>query len=876
MYKKIISYLLLLAMAVSVAMPVSAEETEMKPAEVTTAVELKISTVEEFLQFAQACRLDRYSRNLVATLEKDLDLTGVRFESIPIFCGTFDGNGYRISGLSITQNGSVQGLFRYLTETAIVQNLTLEGQIEPNGSHDMVGAIAGENKGQIKNCTFVGTVSGGDYVGGLAGINTMTGLIENCRLEGQLHGDHFVGGVAGENSGVIRKCVNKAAVNVTPQQNSVEITDITLETLTNTEAVNTVTDIGGIAGISSGVIRNCENRGDVGYQHMGYNIGGIAGTQSGYIYGCENYGFVRGRKEVGGIVGQLEPAALIEYTEDVFQILQGQLDTMSGLVNKASSNAQHNAGSIGGHIGSLQEQTQTARDAVDVLFSGSGIPDADEIVAAQNALSTSLGAMPGTMRSIAAASQATVNGLSRDLTAVSDQIGAMSETISRASENVGASVIDVSDEDTAETLSAKVEKCVNYGDVLADLNVGGISGAIAMENDADILEDLSTIGDSSVNFETEVRAVVLKCENQGAVTGSKQNVGGITGWQSLGLIRGSLNLGKIDAENADYAGGVSGRSTGFIRASFAKCDLRASTYVGGIAGSATIVTDSVSLVRIENGKEKMGAILGEVTESKTQDEENPVFGNYYPLFGQDIGAIDGVSYDGLAQPIAVEEFLLLKNLPSQMRTVKVRFFFKNGALRETTVPLGEEFPENQIPYIPSKAGYNTYWDGLENLDLAHLVTDVSFRAVYERCSPVIQSAQVGKDGRPVVLAEGVFYDDAILTAERTDAAPAGASVLESWTVQVSEGAETLRLLLPDGVSREDVKLLSCDAQGYWHEVNTIRDGSYLVFEAEQETMNLALTVQENNNMVMIAAVVMIVAVISLAVIFLKMKGAKKK
>ena len=111
----------------------------------------------------------------------------------------------------------------------------------------------------------------------------------------------------GNNLGVIRSCNNRSAVNTTAEENQVKLSDISFDTITGSESVSTVTDIGGIAGTSSGVIRQSKNRGNVGYQHMGYNVGGIAGTQTGYLYKCENFAQVYGRKEVGGIVGQMEP-----------------------------------------------------------------------------------------------------------------------------------------------------------------------------------------------------------------------------------------------------------------------------------------------------------------------------------------------------------------------------------------------------------------------------------------------------------------------------------------------------------------------------------------------------------------------------------------
>ena len=214
MYRRIISIALCLVLLLSIALPVYAEEAEEKPE--IAVVELSISTAEEFIAFAENCRLDSYSRNLAVTLEKDIDLSGVAFESVPIFSGSFDGKNNTISGFSIAADGSVQGLFRYLTATAVVRNLSVKGEIHPGGSRNQIGAIAGQSEGQIFNCSFTGQLSGGDYVGGIVGINTVTGIIENCKVTGEIHGDHFVGGIAGENSGVIRSCANHALINTTP------------------------------------------------------------------------------------------------------------------------------------------------------------------------------------------------------------------------------------------------------------------------------------------------------------------------------------------------------------------------------------------------------------------------------------------------------------------------------------------------------------------------------------------------------------------------------------------------------------------------------------------------------------------------------------
>ena len=93
---------------------------------------------------------------------------------------------------------------------------------------------------------------------------------------------------------------------------------------------------GGIAGLSSGVIKGCVNSGAVGYPHMGYNLGGIAGRQCGLIDRCQNFGQIQGRKDVGGIVGQLEPYLSVTYEEDVFDDLESQLDALSDMGDSLS------------------------------------------------------------------------------------------------------------------------------------------------------------------------------------------------------------------------------------------------------------------------------------------------------------------------------------------------------------------------------------------------------------------------------------------------------------------------------------------------------------------------------------------------------------
>ena len=829
MHKKIAAILLSLLLLLSAALPVFADEVEMPQTRKVTILNLK-----SFEKLAENCRLDSFSRNLVVSLETDLDLEGRDFSGIPIFCGRFEGNGHTIRGFALTAEGSHQGFFRYLTDTAVVNDLHLEGIVQPQGSGSEVGGFAGKNSGVIRNCSFAGTVSGKEFIGGIAGQNTVSGILENCDVSGSVYGGHFVGGIAGKNVGVIRSCENTALINETPQQNAVELTDITLQSAIHSEAANTVTDVGGIAGTSSGLIRQCVNHARIGYPSMGYNIGGIAGTQSGTIATCDNYGTVYGRKETGGIAGQMEPSAVMEFEEDVLQILSRQLDGMGKIVNQASSNLQGAGEEIIGQVGNMAYYVGTATDAIATLLpteENPGMPDQDTIDAARNSIGSSLVGMSRTIDNMSAVAYSSLGAVSTNMQAMNNQINAMRNTIGNVSETLGGSVEDLSDEDTELDFAGKVVDCRNFADVHADLNGGGIAGAIAMENDLDIREDFSVQGENSLNFESQIRAVVLNCENTATVTVGKQNAGGIVGFQSLGLVKNCRNFGILDAAAADYVGGISGRSNGFIRSSHANGEISGKEYVGGIAGSASIATDCYSLVRLVDGVEKLGAILGDTEENRTE-EENPISGNYYLPVQKDPGGIDGISYDGQAQFMGEEGFFLLEGLPERFRQVIVTFRYGNGAVREFAVDVGSSFPMEWAPPIPPKEGRQSYWKGLAEAELTGIFFDMTFYQEYTTQTTVLESDRLRED-IPLLFVQGVFSGDASLTVETSDLKPklgAGETFLESWKFRTSEPEDQtqLRLQIPSEADPEKISVRIRDVSGNWRAESCHMFGRYAV------------------------------------------------
>lgn len=325
MKKKSLSLFLAVALLMGLAAPWASAEDEI----------LHISTAEELEAFAQNCTLMEYSAGLKVQLDADIDLEGKPFYPIPSFSGSFDGGGHTIKNFVLATDGSHQGLFRYLQADGVIRDLNLTGTVDPDSSRCQVGGLVGTNYGTIENCSFNGKVTGLNYVGGIAGENF--GSISGCTAQGSISGKRFTGGIAGYNTGSIYTSENSAEVNTGISPGGLEFEKLNLETLSLTGAEDTdvVSDSGGIVGFSTGLVEQCRNLGTVGYPHYGYNVGGIAGRQSGHINGCENLGSVYGRKDVGGIVGQMEPyLKLLESAS-----LASEIQLLQAMVSNTLSNA---------------------------------------------------------------------------------------------------------------------------------------------------------------------------------------------------------------------------------------------------------------------------------------------------------------------------------------------------------------------------------------------------------------------------------------------------------------------------------------------------------------------------------------------------------
>jgi hypothetical protein len=214
------------------------------------------------------------------------------------FKGTFDGNGFTISNLTINNSSAqYQGLFGSVSQTLSgnsIKNVTLSECSITGGQYS--GCLVGQQSGgTISNCHVAGEINAsGNYAGGLIGNAALGPKIENCSAAVDIIGTVTVGGLAGTviaSSGYSAKVTNCFATGKVTgtyyiggliglisggASNPLNVTD--------SYATGNVTGTGLTGGLFGGMntyssISNCYATGDVTRRtgSTNVNFGGFAG-----------------------------------------------------------------------------------------------------------------------------------------------------------------------------------------------------------------------------------------------------------------------------------------------------------------------------------------------------------------------------------------------------------------------------------------------------------------------------------------------------------------------------------------------------------------------------------------------------------------------
>lgn len=257
--------------------------------------------------------------NYCYSLVRNVDFSGVSSwqpvgsDEDHAFSGEFNGNGFTISNLNINKESSNNVGF-FGCNAGYVYDLNVDGSITGN---QCVGAIAGMNFGTIENCISTADVTGNEAVGGIAGYDNY-GNVTDCSNEGSVHSDGaYAGGIVGQidyaaeiegcnNTGIVYAADGYAGGIIGCIGNVDLVSDILVRNCVNEATINgEVSYVGGIVGyLAMGQVNNCKNTGDIDTD-IEY-VGGIAGYADGaFIARVTNEGSIKGKSDVGGIVGQI-------------------------------------------------------------------------------------------------------------------------------------------------------------------------------------------------------------------------------------------------------------------------------------------------------------------------------------------------------------------------------------------------------------------------------------------------------------------------------------------------------------------------------------------------------------------------------------------
>lgn len=802
---------------------------------------IRISSAEDLAELSALCTSDAWSKDKTIVLTRDISLTGCDFSPIPLLAGTFDGRGYSILGISLDGDASTQGLFRMVLETGVVKNLTVSGTLHASGNGENIGGIAGVNYGAIENCRFDGEIRAQAAAGGIVGLNAEGALVSECKTSGSVAAYHRTGGIAGENRGVLSDCESRMSVNTEyiaaeqpDQKSSFDFSSLTLQE----ETLVDITDLGGIAGLNTSVIKNCNNYGDVGYPHTGYNVGGVAGRQSGRIIGCTNAGEITARKDVGGIAGQIEPHTVWNVTGTGIGEVQSQLYRLESLMRTTLGDL---GDSQAGAQALLQEILQRLGNCSDII--GDMYPDVPWPTPGEGAGDGSdegtgdgsgtpggwIDPGSGSMKDLSDNLQqlVTLFGQITDVVVSDTVIGDMQNVISQLMNvstafmnmvySLGSSSVELEDVSDAENDSEAlclVAQSVNTAPVSADTNAGGIAGVVSLDISFDREDQLNISSAMIGSGKYEIFARISGCENRSAVSASKSCAGGIAGRMEYGLVISSDAVGEVSAAEG-YAGGIVGYSSSSIRSCRARVNLSGSRHLGGIAGLGRDIDSCLAMPHFEDITEFCGSVAGYA--------DGNITGNIYS--DSNIGGVDGFSFAGRTDYMDYDDFASLSDTPDFFRSIGVTFV-KDGETVETIeVPFGGTI--DSAPSVPDEDGMYWQWNDFDPNDAVYYSRTIAGEFIRP-----VTTISTGED-EPLFLAEGVFRDGQTLLAApfTPDDETLGIdpeAVLAAYTVRVSDYSEpvTVRMLTANTGS------LYTLSDNVLSPLSYDRDGSYIVFRVD--------------------------------------------
>lgn len=473
------------------------------------------------------------------TLMNDIDASKVNdYEAIgsgnTAYTGIFDGRDHRIIGLEV--NGEDAGIFGTVGNGGTVENLRVYSS-KFNGT-DTAGAIAGINKGTIKNIVTLGnevsaagstnsididnnTVKVG-AAGGIAGINY--GTVDDVETVGSV-----IAGDATDDSGALSTAGGIVGIN-----HSNATVNNSYSNSAVTASSGTTYGLGGIAGVNIGTLSKVDSLGvtrglykdNTGqYVAQSGQVGGLAGINIGTINSGYNESIVNGYSEIGGIAG----------------VNNG--GTITNVVNAANV-------------------TGDGKDAADGTYTGGLVGNNSGSITngRNNGTITGTNYVGGMVGNNASGAELTnlVNDSSASITG-EQYVGGI------AGDNAGT--ITTGNKETDETVNL-----INRGTITGQQYVGGVAGS-----------NSGTITNANNDVELNVKDS----------TADAKYFGGIAG-VNTGTINKATNTADVNADGATYVGGIVGQNNGTLKDMAGNSgNVTGKGFVGGVAGQNNTALDGV-------------------------------------------------------------------------------------------------------------------------------------------------------------------------------------------------------------------------------------------------------------------------------------------
>ena len=340
----------------------------------------QFSKILNYVPITTAQELSNIRNNLTATykLMNDIDLESAEWQPIGTastpFSGTFNGNEFTISNLTITQTQAYVGLFA--NNSGTIKNLKLGNvQINVSGSNSSfiyAGSIVAKNTGIIENIEttsgFLFAVARGGNIGILGGLiglhnhnTTLDKLINNINVSGE--NPTNMGGIIGSTNSTttITNSINSGSVRGRRYVGGIIGSTFLPTTITNSVNIGSVTgqnEIGGLVGYggNSTSVTNSVNIGSVTGQNYIGGLLGVGGNES-TITNSVNSGSVTGQKYAGGLIGAGSNTTMnnsvnsgsVRGTSNVGGLLG--IGWSITIINSVNSGSVRGASNVGGLIG---------------------------------------------------------------------------------------------------------------------------------------------------------------------------------------------------------------------------------------------------------------------------------------------------------------------------------------------------------------------------------------------------------------------------------------------------------------------------------------------------------------------------------------------